>query len=115
MYDRSMLLRSLALAALGFGCGSGGNQLPRDRVTSAGEALFNGYTKPDVKCFECHDGTGHGSTWGPSLVQRVPRRTDDELAATIRGGKGKMPAFRDKLTDPEIAQLVTWLRSTFGH
>lgn len=115
MDAKSTLARSLVLAGLALGCGSGGNQIPRDRVTSPGEALFNGYTKPDVKCFECHDGTGHGTKWGPALAQRVPRRTDDELAATIRGGKGKMPAFRAKLTDSEIAQIVSWLRATFGH
>ena len=110
-----MFLRSLVLATFAFGCGSGGTQIPRDRVTSPGDALFNGYTKPDVNCFECHDGTGHGTSWGPALAKRVPLRTDDQLTATIRDGKGKMPAFRAKLTDAEIAELVTWLRGTFGH
>jgi len=111
---RRALALPLVIVTLGIGCGAAGKQIPRDRVTSPGEALFNGYTKSSVKCFECHDGTGRGTKWGPALATRVPKRTDDQIAATIRTGKGKMPSFASKLTDAEIAELVTWLRGTFG-
>ncbi|HSD90866.1 MAG TPA: cytochrome c [Kofleriaceae bacterium] len=111
---RRALALSLVIATLAIGCGAAGKQIPRDRVTSPGEALFNGYTKSNVKCFECHDGTGRGTSWGPALATRVPKLTDDQIAATIRTGKGKMPSFASKLTDADIAELVTWLRGTFG-
>lgn len=107
------LALSVLLAAVAVGCGAG-KQIPRDRVTSPGEALFNGYTKSNVTCFKCHDGTGRGTKWGPALATRVPKLTDDQITATIHKGKGKMPSFEGKLTDAEIAEIVTWLRGTFG-
>jgi len=106
--------RGLAVLAIVIACGGGGHQIPRDRVTSPGEALFNGYAKHGINCFECHDGTGRGTTWGPALATRVPSLTDDQIAATIRTGKGKMPAFGTKLNDAEVGQVVTWLREKFG-
>ena len=95
-------------------CGGEGKQLPRDRLSDPGELLFNGYTKSTITCFECHDGTGAGTKWGPALAGRVPELTDDRLRATILDGFGKMPAFRGKLTDAELAVLVRWLRARFG-
>ena len=112
---RSLAVASgLAFLAMVIACGGGGHQIPRDRVMSPGEALFNGYGKPGINCFECHDGTGRGTKWGPALATRVPTLTDDQIAATIRTGKDKMPAFGTKLNDAEVGQLVTWLRATFG-
>jgi mono/diheme cytochrome c family protein len=95
-------------------CGGEGTQIPRDQAKSAGELLFNGYTKPDVKCFSCHDGTGAGTKWGPALDERVPRLDDPQLRAVILDGHDKMPAFRAKLSVGEVAELVTWLRERFG-
>jgi len=102
------------LILLAVACGGEGTQIPRDQATSAGELLFNGYTKHDVKCFECHDGTGAGTKWGPALSERVPRLDDPQLRAVILDGHAKMPAFRGKLSDAEVRELVTWLRERFG-
>jgi mono/diheme cytochrome c family protein len=110
---RLRLHSAVALVMLA-SCGGGGKPLERARITSPGESLFNGYVKSNVKCYECHDGTGAGTKWGPALAARVPLRTDEELATTIRAGKGKMPGFASKLTDDEVGQLVTWLRATYG-
>jgi mono/diheme cytochrome c family protein len=102
------------LAVVVLACGGGGQQLPRERATDPAAALFNGYTKHDVNCFECHDGTGRGTKWGPPLAQRVPHLSDDQLRRVILEGKGKMPAWRSHLSDAEVEQLVAWLRATFG-
>ncbi len=96
-------------------CGGEGKQLPRDRVVEPGTALFNGYTHANVRCFECHDGDGGGTKWGPALAPRVPKLSDDELRRAIVDGKGKMPAFRAKLTAAEVDTLVGWLRGRFDH
>ncbi len=98
-----------ALAA----CGGEGAQIPKTQLADPGALIFNGYTKPAVKCFACHNGDGAGTKLGPALAKRVPRRTDDQLRKVILEGRGNMPAFRDKLDDAELAQLVSWLRHQF--
>jgi len=111
---RRRTLGASVLAAVLAACGGGGHRIPRDCVTSPGEALFNGYTRPEIRCFGCHDGTAHGTSRGPDLATRVPTLTDEQIASTIRTGKHRMPSFAGKLSDAEIAELVTWLRGTFG-
>jgi mono/diheme cytochrome c family protein len=106
-------LRSM-LAAIVVACGGGGQQVPRERATDPAAALFNGYTRHDVNCFECHDGTGGGTKWGPSLARRVPESSDEQLRKVFVEGKGKMPAWRSQLSGAEVELLVAWLRSTFG-
>ena len=41
----------------------------------------------------------------------IQKKTDDELAAAITNGKGKMPAFGKKLKPDQIAQLVAYIRA----
>ena len=102
----------LALAIL-VACGGEGTQIPRTQLADPGALLFNGYTKPAINCFGCHNGDGAGTKYGPPLATRVPRRSDDQLRKVILEGRGNMPAFRDKLDDAELAQLVVWLRHEF--
>jgi hypothetical protein len=103
----------VVLALVACACGGGGKQLPRDRVVEPGTALFNGYTHKSVDCWECHDGEGGGTKWGPALATRVGKLTDAELRRVIVDGRGKMPAFRARLSDAELATLVGWLRQRF--
>ena len=98
---------SLAIAACA------GTQVAADRITSPGQALFNGWTKADVDCYTCHDGDGSGTWRGPDLATRVPTLTDEEIADTIREGPSIMPSFEDELSDAEIGQIVAWLRQRF--
>lgn len=44
----------------------------------------------------------------------VQKQTDKELYDWTALGKGKMPAYKDKLSDEEIKALVTQMR-TFAH
>ena len=110
-----MASRCIAVLLLVAACGAEGTQLPRTQIADPGELLFNGYTKADVTCFKCHNGDGTGTKWGPALAARVPQLTDDGLRQVILEGKGKMPAWRKRLTDDDVAQLTTWLRQRFGH
>jgi mono/diheme cytochrome c family protein len=41
------------------------------------------------------------------------KHTDEKLAKTITGGEEEMPAFKDKLSQQEIAQLVRFIRKEF--
>lgn len=58
-----------------------------------------------AKCAMCHGADGSGATpMGKSMKLRdlrspeVQKMTDKELFAVTAGGKGKMPAFKSKLS-----------------
>jgi mono/diheme cytochrome c family protein len=71
-------------------------------------------------CASCHGTGGAGDGPGRPPVAQVPNfmdttfqagRTDEELAATIRDGRGGfMPAFGDRLSPEGIAALVRHVR-----
>jgi mono/diheme cytochrome c family protein len=96
--------------AIGTGCAAGTPE-PRQSLNSPGGLLFNGYAKPDVKCFECHNGDATGTGRGPNLAEKVPKLSDDAILHAIDEGPGLMPSFKDKLTAAEKRDLVAWLRS----
>jgi mono/diheme cytochrome c family protein len=99
---------------LGLGiAGCAGTQTPPERISSPGEALFNGRVKTDVTCYRCHNGDGTGTLRGPSLARRVPKLTDEEIVAAIAEGPGLMPSFKGKLDDAEMKALTAWLRGRF--
>jgi mono/diheme cytochrome c family protein len=90
-----------------------GTPITPDRITSPGEALFNGRVKPDVNCYKCHNGDGTGTMRGPNLAKRVPGLTDQQIAQAILEGPGFMPSFKDKVDANDIAQITAWLRQRF--
>jgi mono/diheme cytochrome c family protein len=90
-----------------------GMQVPVAQITSPGEALFNGRVKADVNCYSCHNGDGAGTWRGPDLAKRIPKLTDQQIAAAVAEGPGLMPAFKDKLTDAEVREIIPWLRQRF--
>ncbi len=99
--------------AFATGCAAGTPE-PRQSLDSPGGLIFNGYAKPDVKCFECHNGDATGTGRGPNLRERVPKLSDDAILHAIDEGPGMMPSFKDKLTAAEKRDLVAWLRSQAG-
>jgi cytochrome c6 len=71
-----------------------------------------------AKCAMCHGGDGTGSTaTGKALKVRdlgsgdVQGQTDAQLDDIVTNGKGKMPAYKGKLTDEQIKGLVGFIRS----
>jgi mono/diheme cytochrome c family protein len=89
-----------------------GKALPQQAVDSSGGRLFNGYGKSDVKCFSCHNGDASGAN-GPSLADRVPKLTDEQIIDAMNRGPKYMPSFKDKLTEEEKREIVAWLRTRF--
>ena len=99
-------------------CGAAGAMLlafaiaPAARADNPGETLFK------QKCAACHGADGKGETpMGKNFKLRdlgsedVQKQTDAELTAITENGKGKMPAYKGKLTDDQIKQLVGYIRS----
>jgi alcohol dehydrogenase (cytochrome c) len=64
------------------------------------------------RCASCHGSNGSGGELGPSIVMRVPARTDAELTTVIQQGlpTAGMPAFAN-LAATELRDLLTFLRS----
>jgi mono/diheme cytochrome c family protein len=68
------------------------------------------------KCAGCHGGDGSGGI-GPRLaggrvVQRFPDPADQ--IAIVTDGRGGMPAWRDQLTEEEIAAVVEYTRTVLA-
>ena len=74
----------------------------------AGAALYR-----DKGCPQCHGSDLNGNKKGPSLstINTDPAWPADKITKQIRDGGAKMPPFGDSLTDPEIGQLVAFLRA----
>ena len=70
------------------------------------------------KCAMCHGADGSGSTsMGKSMGLKplgspdVQKMSDADLTALITNGKGKMPAYKGKLTDAQISDVVAYIRT----
>jgi mono/diheme cytochrome c family protein len=71
-----------------------------------------------AKCAMCHgaDGsasTGMGKTMGlkPLSSPEVQNMSDADLTALVTNGKGKMPAYKGKLSDADIAAVVKYVKT----
>jgi mono/diheme cytochrome c family protein len=70
-----------------------------------------------AKCASCHGADGAGQTpAGKSLKIRdlrspeVQKQSDADLQKIMTDGKGKMPAYKAKLSVADIASLVAYIR-----
>ena len=73
------------------------------------------------KCLACHGASGLGNTpIGKALAvppftgASVIRKSDSELALTIKNGAGKMPAFQGRIQDQEVAGLIRYVHQLQG-
>jgi cytochrome c6 len=71
-----------------------------------------------AKCAMCHGPDGTAST-GMGKAMNIPsfkdpaqvKATDAALIAITKDGKGKMPAYNGKLTDDQIKDVVSFIRT----
>jgi mono/diheme cytochrome c family protein len=106
-------MRKLWTLLVALGCSCAGVQVPKEKLQDPGALLFNGYTRPDIDCYHCHNGDGTGTVRGPNLAKEVPTMSDAQITHIIREGAGIMPAFKDKLSPDEFTQIVAWLHNSF--
>jgi mono/diheme cytochrome c family protein len=69
------------------------------------------------KCAMCHAADGSGDTPTGKAMKvtdlrsdEVQKKTDAQLIEATTNGKAKMPAFKGKLTDDQIKDLVKYIR-----
>lgn len=87
-------------------------------ITAAGAYATDGAALYKAKCASCHGADGSGQTpMGKSMKLRdlgspeVQKQTDKQLYDWTADGKGKMPAYKSKLSDEEIKALVAHMRT----
>ncbi len=71
-----------------------------------------------AKCAMCHGADGLGATPAGKAMGAKPfnspeyvKASDAELIAATTNGKGKMPAEKGKLTDAQIKDAVSYIRT----
>jgi cytochrome c6 len=86
--------------------------------TTAALAQGSGADTYKAKCAMCHGATGLGDTPAGKAMKAVPfnspdlvKASDADLIAATKNGKGKMPAYAGKLTDPQIKDVVAYIRT----
>lgn len=68
------------------------------------------------QCASCHgkDGSGNtamGKKLGVKNYSKEQGFSDAEATNVIKNGKGKMKAYKDKLSDTDVKALVAYVRS----
>ncbi len=109
---RSAVLALIVVIGLGLAaCSGGATQTATPPAEAAGAELYA------ATCQVCHgDQQGQGGTGAPSHNQEghTWHHPDAQLTDWVMNGKvgfGQMPAFRDKLTDPELDAIMTFIKT----
>jgi mono/diheme cytochrome c family protein len=94
-----------------------GNAPPKlNPYTGNPEAIAEGQQLyKDLNCYGCHGMRGGGGM-GPNLTDETWQTgdgSDASLLAQIREGKGKMPAFKDVVTDDQAWKIIAFVRSLY--
>ena len=79
---------------------------------SSAEALYK------AKCQMCHgekgladSGAGKAMKVKPITDPEVQKMNETQMVDAVKNGMGKMQPFKDKLTDAQIKDVVTYFRS----
>jgi len=71
-----------------------------------------------AKCAMCHGPDGTAATPMGKMMKipsfkdpAVVKATDAQLFEATKNGKGKMPAYNGKLTDPQIKEVISYIRT----
>jgi len=85
---------------------------------TAGLAQSDGEATYKAQCQMCHGATGQGDTPAGKALQaksltdpEVVKETDAAIIEHIKSGSTKMPAFKEKLTDAQLEELVAYIRT----
>jgi mono/diheme cytochrome c family protein len=87
-------------------------------VSTMGFAQNSGADIYKSKCQMCHAADGSGNTPAGKSTKVLPfsspdlvSKSDADLVAITKNGKGKMPAYTRKLTDAQITDVVAHIRT----
>jgi mono/diheme cytochrome c family protein len=102
-------VKALAISAILLAsCAIGAAQTPdAQTAVNAGAVVFRD------NCARCHGADLAGGKKAPALaeINKKKHSTDDRITNRILNGEGKMPPFRESLSDAQIKQLIAYLRA----
>lgn len=109
-------LALLALAAL-FGCEA--ERRKSDAELGLNEQQARGRRVYDAQCMRCHEPYSSRGLHGPSLAGMYKKQflpsglpaNDDRVSDVIMRGKAKMPAFNQTLSEAQLQDLLTYLKT----
>lgn len=90
-----------------------GSRVPLVSMTKASDTpAIGGAEMFASSCAECHGNKGEGTKKGIPLISgHALAHSEKEFVEQVTNGKAnKMPAFREKLTDEQIASVVRYVR-----
>ncbi|MEK7723153.1 MAG: copper-binding protein [Acidobacteriota bacterium] len=91
-----------------------GSNITFTKITKTGEvAVINGAEIYKTNCATCHGEKGEGAKKGIPLISgHALHHSEAEHIKQVADGEGeKMPAFKDKLTAEQIAEVVKFVRT----
>ena len=110
MKARSVVLFLLLSLALGLSAALG-----QEDLFQKGQVVFT------ENCMDCHRANGRGlpgtfpALDGDPFVRGAPEPVIATVLQGRKGNLGQMPAWKDKLTDEQIAAVVTYLRQAWSN
>ncbi len=69
----------------------------------------------EANCIACHLADGTGNASGANIKNQAKTQTVTQLATTIISGKDKMVAYGSMYTDQQVADIVAYVKATFGN
>ena len=102
-------MRALNLAAMA--AALAGILAAQPAVAASGEALYND------NCAACHQKMGQGvpGAFPPLKADKLALGDPKPLAFLMMHGRGGMPAFKDNLSDAELASVMNYVRAAWGN
>ncbi len=81
--------------------------LPQIAAAQSGADTFK------AKCAMCHGADGSKTSMGSKALNsaEVQKMSVADLTAVIENGKGKMPAYKGKLTDAQIKDVAGFIKT----
>ena len=87
-------------------------------AASATAAIAQAPDNYKTKCQMCHGADGLGATPAGKSMKAIPfndpqitSKSDADLIAATTDGKGKMPAYKGKLSDAEIKGVIAYIHT----
>ncbi|HWB80583.1 MAG TPA: cytochrome c [Nannocystaceae bacterium] len=120
---KSIRLLALSFTLAAFACDDGGEDAEPDHARTQGVLDLQGDTAAGATVFmmicgtsACHgaDGNTPGTADTKKLSEEIPGRDDRNIVNVILKGEGPMPPQEAILNDQQIADVLAYVRDTFG-
>lgn len=104
----------MSAAAVAFAVTACGPATRHEQIEALKGDVTRGQTAFNKTCATCHGTDGNGTASGPSLKEPAKNDPTHEIIETVINGKGTLMPSQAALPDQEIADIVAYVKATFG-